>query len=276
MVMHLAKLTQFYTKLNLTPGACSPQTDMNVQESYKSLVIALNEGAEAAMMWFYKNCQPDATQELADLLWAYLQNLKSAPRLKEFIPGKSFTNSKGEVLWIVKEKPGQIPEKMKLQTSDNSSGGFQKPDVLLRLGVFGGSFIIPMIYEVPAEWVLIIAANGKLSATPRADINNFRVISKQDHVNTEKNESASNDDLGWFQWYIRYYLGRRTDEDADQIDRAIHFINRHVGQIYANISQSRQGQRQACLQWGYLVPDTKTRSTYCKLPPASPTKNLSA
>ncbi len=62
------------------------------------------------------------------------------------------------------------------------------------------------------------------------------------------------DPRGWFQWYCRYYMGRRTADDARQI-RRWRAIARHVAAIRLNCEprdlECRRRQRQAVLHWAY-------------------------
>jgi hypothetical protein len=62
------------------------------------------------------------------------------------------------------------------------------------------------------------------------------------------------DPRGWFQWYCRYYMGRRTADDARQI-RRWRAIARHVAAIRKHCEpgdlECRRRQRQAVLHWAY-------------------------
>jgi len=61
------------------------------------------------------------------------------------------------------------------------------------------------------------------------------------------------DPRGWFQWYCRYYLGRRYSDDQRQIKRW-RLFRRHLVQVKKNCSgklSCRRRQRQALLHWAY-------------------------
>jgi hypothetical protein len=63
------------------------------------------------------------------------------------------------------------------------------------------------------------------------------------------------DPRGWFEWYCRYYMGRRIkEEDEKQIKRWSQ-MSRHIAQIRKNCRTGdfscRPRQRQALLHWAY-------------------------
>ena len=127
------------------------------------------------------------------------------------------------------------------------------PPEMLRLGVFGGKYMTDCEGEFSHRWF----ARAKLSPN-RADsgLNYFGVDASQPlSVWREKGWIHPDDPRGWFQWYCRYYLGRRLPgEDARQIKRW-KAIRRHVRQIERNCEPCdvtcRPRQRQALLHWAY-------------------------
>lgn len=128
------------------------------------------------------------------------------------------------------------------------------PSQMLELGVFGGKYMTDCTEEFPKSWF----ANAKLSpekSNPK--LNYFGMQASQPlsvwRANGWINES--HDPRGWFQWYCRYYMGRRLlVEDARQIKRW-RAITRHIAQIKkhcrAGDPKCRPGQRQAILHWAY-------------------------
>ena len=126
------------------------------------------------------------------------------------------------------------------------------PKQMLRLGVFGGKYLGDCRAEFPKDWFV----GAKLSKT-RHDpaLNFFRVSASQPlSVWREKGWIYHEDPRGWFQWYCRYYMGRRCVDDERQIKRW-RAIRRHVSQLKRNCAPGdlncRRKQRQALLHWAY-------------------------
>jgi hypothetical protein len=63
------------------------------------------------------------------------------------------------------------------------------------------------------------------------------------------------DPRGWFEWYCRYYMGRRIEDEDDRQIKRWRAIRRHLGQINKNCRAGdincRPRQRQALLHWAY-------------------------
>jgi len=140
-------------------------------------------------------------------------------------------------------------------TGRNFDDGFTPeltPRELLALGVFGGKYMTDCGDEVPASWF----ARAKLSPE-RSDpkLNYFGVRASQPLAVWRKKGWIHRDDpRGWFQWYCRYYLGRRGEDDNRQI-RRWRQIARHVAQVRQGCEpcdlDCRRRQRQALLHWAY-------------------------
>jgi len=127
------------------------------------------------------------------------------------------------------------------------------PREMLRLGVFGGKYMTDCRKEFPRSWF----SGAKLAAGPRdPSLNYFGVDASQPlAVWRRKGWIHPDDPRGWFQWYCRYYLGRRApEEDARQI-RRWKAVRRHVAQLRRHCEPGdlfcRRRQRQALLHWAY-------------------------
>ena len=126
------------------------------------------------------------------------------------------------------------------------------PAEMLAMGVFEGKYCNDCRDELPEDWF----SGAKLSDRPDPSVNYFGVKSRQPlSVWREKGWIFGPDPRGWFQWYCRYWLGRRLpDTDARQIGRWRGFA-RHAGQVRANCDPGdifcRPRQRQALLQWAH-------------------------
>ncbi len=127
------------------------------------------------------------------------------------------------------------------------------PKQLLKMGVFGGKYMTDCRKEFPEDWY----KKAKLCHKFHDPKLNFFGInaSKPLEYWRKKGWIYPLDPRGWFQWYCRYYLGRRiADEDARQIKRW-KAIKRHIGQVKKNCIPGdlncRPKQRQALLHWAY-------------------------
>lgn len=133
------------------------------------------------------------------------------------------------------------------------------PVEMLALGVFEGKYLNDCTAEFPKEWYEEALRQNSLSPE-KADpmVNCFHILSRQPlSVWREKGWILPDDPdvRGWFQWYCRYFLGRRNPVlDERQIKRWKNF-RRHKGQILKNCPPKdldcRPRQRQALLQWAY-------------------------
>jgi hypothetical protein len=112
------------------------------------------------------------------------------------------------------------------------------PRQMLQLGVFGGKYMTDCRAEFPKSWFV------------RARLSHERHVPKLNFFNVNASQPLSvwrrkgwihpDDPRGWFQWYCRYYMGRRGPDDDRQIHRW-KAMSRHVA----------PRQRQALLNWAY-------------------------
>lgn len=126
------------------------------------------------------------------------------------------------------------------------------PMQMLVMGVFGGKYMTDCRQEFPKAWF----THAKLSPK-KADpsLNYFGVSASQPLGEWRRKGWIHPDDpRGWFQWYCRYYMGRRHPDDDRQIKRWL-AIRRHISQIKRNCmpydETCRKRQRQALLHWAY-------------------------
>lgn len=130
------------------------------------------------------------------------------------------------------------------------------PAEMLKLGVFGGVYMRDCINEFPKDWFVHALFQKEESYEHDPKLNYFGINASQPlSVWKKKGWIYKDDPRGWFQWYCRYYMGRRIlDEDARQIKRW-KAMTRHIAQIKKNCrigdNTCRPRQRQALLHWAY-------------------------
>lgn len=127
------------------------------------------------------------------------------------------------------------------------------PQEMLELGVFGGKYMTDGRDEFPAKWF----ENAKLSPQGHDPKLNFFKVSASKSLEywRRKGWIYPEDPRGWFQWYARYYFGRRIPGEDDRQIQRWRAMKRHVTQLQKNCLQGsldcRPRQRQALLQWAY-------------------------
>jgi len=127
------------------------------------------------------------------------------------------------------------------------------PKQMLALGVFGGKYMTDCQKEFPEDWF----KNAKLSPDKHnSSLNFFGVDASQPlSVWREKGWICPDDPRGWFQWYCRYYMGRRLEEEDRRQIKRWKMIRRHIAQIKIHCKKGdlncRKKQRQALLHWAY-------------------------
>ena len=89
------------------------------------------------------------------------------------------------------------------------------PREMLALGVFGGKYMTDCRKEFPASWY----TRAKLCSTHHDPKLNYFGVNASQSLDTwwHKGWIRPQDPRGWFQWYCRYYMGRRSSDDERQL-----------------------------------------------------------
>ena len=149
------------------------------------------------------------------------------------------------------------------------------PIELIREGAFGGTYLRDIYSGINEKWyknsqkefdqLKNIDAKFYVSDYYDKSLNKYK-------VNTEislrfweiKGWINKTDPYGWFQWYFRYWLGRRSKDDEKQINRCKKIVSRFRGKLvkmfkdtgskfnYYSVSPKI---RQILLHWGYELTE---------------------
>ena len=143
------------------------------------------------------------------------------------------------------------------------------PKQMLRRGIFGGTYFAELIdyRDFPRDWFKGIDKGSYCSCRYLIKVNYFKVKSGQNQKEWEAAGWIHKDDpRGWFEWYCKYYMGRRHEDDGRQIKRWLAFCGpkgRWRNIIYMKIHSARRGLvfsqdisrriQQSLLHWSYIV-----------------------
>tara|TARA_B100000035_G_C20769868_1_gene452128 strand:- start:47 stop:601 length:555 start_codon:yes stop_codon:yes gene_type:complete len=153
------------------------------------------------------------------------------------------------------------------------------PKDVFKKGAFGGTYFRPIyssitkkkykaedvISEYPKSWFKGMNIKKKvISSKYDKKINKYGVKCGSSLEDWEKsNWIVKQDPYGWFQWYCRFYRGRRTDDDERQIGRWLklagpngRFRRRLMNEIIKKGKNYNDPSvspviRQVLLHWGY-------------------------
>lgn len=127
------------------------------------------------------------------------------------------------------------------------------PSDVLHLGSFGGTYFRDITSsvtgkkykdtwkELPSEWMSGLDIESQVSSdiyNPQVNYYGVKCGSDLDMWES-KGWIKSVDPYGWFQWYCRFYQGRRTEDDTRQIQRWKNFAG-EKGRFKRNIIRKIQ------------------------------------
>ena len=145
------------------------------------------------------------------------------------------------------------------------------PIKIIKEGAFGGTNSRDVYFNIDKKWyknswkefVYIKNIDAKFYASDYYDVNVTKYgVKCGTSLRFWENKGWINkiDPYGWFEWYFRYWLGRRSKDDKRKINRWKKIVSRYRGKLvkmirnagskYDNYSISPK-IRQILLHWGF-------------------------
>jgi hypothetical protein len=172
------------------------------------------------------------------------------------------TFSLGSVVWVNNRMQSNYTYKLTAPMGEATQffSPLLTPKEMLAAGIFNGHYMTDCRAEYPADWF----ENAKLSQTPDKAVNFFAAKSGDSLAYWRARGWIYKDDpRGWFEWYCRYYLGRRCADDIRQMSRWRLFAPRHAGMLVKfgeGDKRKRAATRQSLLHWAHdPLPDVPFR-----------------
>ena len=150
------------------------------------------------------------------------------------------------------------------------------PSEIINEGAFGGTYFRDIYSGVTGKWYrnswkefdLLKDVDKKLYANTYYDVNvNKYGVKCGTSLRFWENKGwiKDIDPYGWFQWYCRYYYGRRSSDDSRQIKRWNDIIDRFKSNLVDTIKDKvtkfddfsvSPKIRQILLHWGYELVES--------------------
>jgi len=170
------------------------------------------------------------------------------------------------------------------------------PKEILQAGSFGGTYFRPIYSsitnksygaevweELPSDWLQGLDINTLVaSSVYNKKVNKYKVKCGSSLEDWEKSGWINaQDPYGWFQWYCRFFQGRRSEDDERQIGRWVkcagfngRWRNYLIGKVYKSGAKYDDVHispvvRQVLLHWAYAL----TEKDYVKSAPRLVKKN---
>jgi hypothetical protein len=131
------------------------------------------------------------------------------------------------------------------------------PVEMFKLGIFGGAYF-QIKTNLPKEFLEetkdLLIDNNK----PDKKFNCYKIIGGASlEWWKERNLIHVDDPNGWVEWYVKFYYGRRHEDDDRQIKRFRSFVSRHSGMLKAYHEAGRDSikTKQNLLQWAWNFKD---------------------
>ena len=137
------------------------------------------------------------------------------------------------------------------------------PREMFQAGVFGGTYFRPIYSRVtkqhyrgvwrefPKEWFVGLDISKSVgSSVCDPEVNKYKVVSGSSlNYWEDRGWIKAQDPYGWFQWYCRFYLGRRSPDDVRQIKRWVGIASKQKGRWRRH--PPSKVVKQLLLQWGF-------------------------
>lgn len=127
------------------------------------------------------------------------------------------------------------------------------PTEMFKLGIFGGSYF-QLETHLPQGFLEETRGLFLYNSKPDKRVNAFGILSGSSlEWWTQQNLIHLDDPNGWVEWYVKFYWGRRHEDDDRQIQRFRSFIARHLGMLrsYEIKGKTSIKTNQNLLQWAW-------------------------